>query len=107
MSRNALLVLLAGANLLLLTGVVLLAYTPPAAVAQAEMAASGFAIVGAQAELRNDAVYVLDGPNHLLHAWRVMPFPRSIEDPIGLVYMDTRDLARDFRERGRDREKGK
>lgn len=107
MSRNALLVLLAGANLLLLSGLILLAHTPPMAMAQAEAGGSNFAVVCAQAELRNDAVYVLDGTNHLLHAWRVLPYPRTVEEPVGLVYMDSRDLARDFRERDRDRERGR
>ncbi|MBP7934475.1 MAG: hypothetical protein KA354_07475 [Phycisphaerae bacterium] len=107
MSRNTLFVVLAGANLLLLSGLILLAYSPPAAMAQVEGGGSGFAVVSAQAELRNDAVYVLDGANHLLHAWRVMPYPRTVEDPIGLIYMDSRDLARDFRERDRDREKAR
>ena len=105
MSKNALLVLLAAANVLLLTGVILLGYTPPAAMAQAEAGGAGYAVVCAQAEPRSDAIYVLDGANHLLHAWRIVPTPRSVEDPISLAYKDTRDLARDFRERDRERAK--
>lgn len=102
MSKQGLLILLVGANLLLLTGLVLVSYTPPTAMAQTASAPAGgpgYALLACQVEIGNDAVYVLDAQNQLLHAFRT-PFPHQIGDPVQLIYITTRDLSREFRKEG-------
>lgn len=101
-SRQAIIVALVGLNLLLLTGVILVGYTPPAAFAQDAAAAGEPAdtVLGVQAEVGNDAIYIIDGQNHFLHCFRT-PFPRNEGDPVRLFYIGTRDLSREFRKEAR------
>lgn len=88
--------------MLLLAGLVLVSYTPPTAMAQAAgtpAAGPGYALLACQVEIGNDVIYVLDGRNQLLHAFRT-PFPHQIGDPVRLIYISTRDLSREFRKEG-------
>ena len=98
LTKQAMIVALVGLNLLLLAGVILVGYTPPAAFAQ-DAAVGGEQpdiVLGVQAEIGSDATYVIDGRNQLLHVFRT-PFPYKEGDPIRVFYIGTRDLSRDFR----------
>jgi hypothetical protein len=101
MSKQALIVALVGLNLLLLTGVILTACSPPVAMAQttAPSAAGGnadYMLLSCMAEPGNDAIYVLDVPSQLLFAFRT-PYPYQIGDPVMIQFVGMRDLSRDFR----------
>ena len=99
LSKQAIIVTLIGFNLLLLTGVILVGYTPPAAFAQDTAAVqpeSADILLAVQAEIGSDCIYLLDGENELLHAFR-MPFPHQAGDPVRIMYIGTRDLSREFR----------
>ena len=103
LSKQAIIVALVGLNLLLLAGVVLVGYTPPAAMAQEAAAAAGEpadTVLGVQAEIGNDAIYVIDGRNQFLHVFRT-PFPYRDGDPVQIFYIGTRDLSREFRKEAR------
>lgn len=97
MHKSALIILLVGVNLFLLSCLILTAYTPPAAMAQ-EVAESkdGFILFSAEAERQNEAVYLLDTRNHRLHAFRTN-FPRVVGGPTMIAWLSGRDLMRDFR----------
>ena len=102
MTKHVLIVVLAGINLFLFTGVILVHYSPPAAMAQPmamEGAAEGnYVLIAAEAELNNDMVYVLDVQNEFLHMFRTN-FPRLGDDqPVRIRHVFTRDLSRDFKE---------
>ena len=103
MTKNVLIVVLAGINLFLLAGVILVTYSPPAALAQAvaqENAIEGdnYILIAAEVEQSNDMIYVLDVQNELLHMFRTN-FPRLGDDqPIRVTHIFTRDVRRDFRE---------
>jgi hypothetical protein len=102
MTKHVLIVVLVGLNLFLLAGVILVTYSPPAAMAQAatvEGAADGnYILIAAEAGLNNDVVYVFDMGNEFLHAFRT-PFPRLGDDqPVRIGHVFTRDLSRDFKE---------
>lgn len=96
MSKYALIVLLVGANLLLLACLLLSAYTPPKAIAQ-EVAAQQppYALISAQTVAGTDVLYMLDVQNRLLHAFRIMS-PRVTGGRTQIGYVFTRNLARDF-----------
>ncbi len=98
LSKQAIIVALVGLNLLLLTAVLMVGYTPPAAFAQevGPPATSDFILTAAEAEIGNDVTYVLDTRNQLLHAFRT-PFPHMVSDPVFVTYAGTRDLSRDFK----------
>ena len=103
LSKQAIIVALVGLNLLLLAGVILVGYTPPSAFAQDAAAAAGEpadTVLGVQAEVGNDAIYIIDGQNHFLHCFRT-PFPHHEGDPVRLFYVGTRDLSREFRKEAR------
>jgi hypothetical protein len=87
---------LLGLNLLLLSVLVLTAYRPPAAYAQGIGRAGEYVMVSAETQPYNDALYLLDIRNQLLHAIRT-PFPRTLGRPTVATLVHTRDLARDFR----------
>ena len=102
MTKHVLIVVLVGLNLFLLAGVILVTYSPPAAMAQAatvEGAADGnYILIAAEAGLNNDVVYVFDMGNEFLHAFRT-PFPRFGDDqPAQIRHVFTRDLSQDFKE---------
>ena len=83
--------LLACVNLILLTGVVLCSYSPPAAYAQGTSLAGDYLVVAAEIQDEHDALYILDLRDRLLH---VLYFDRGTKT---LRRAATRDLERDFR----------
>lgn len=92
MSKRSLLVLLVGLNLALLAALILSVYTPPAAYAQAPGRSGDYLLVSGRIQAEHDAVYLFDLRNRLLHVFRAVP-----GQPINVVAVDTRELARDFR----------
>ncbi len=98
LSKQSIIVALVGLNLLLLTAVLMVGYTPPAALAQeaTPSAGSDIIVMAAQVEIGNDVTYVLDTRNQLLHAFRT-PFPHMDNDPVFVTYVGSRDLSRDFK----------
>ena len=69
------------------------------AMAQDASRRSGFAMVAVQAELHNDAVFLLDARNHRLHAFRTT-FPRQASQPVQVGLVSSRDLRADLMLRG-------
>ena len=101
MSRRVILVLLTGLNLALLACLVLSTYSPPAALAQEAPRTGGYLVVAAQAEVSNDAIYVLDAVARQLHVYRTN-YPHMPNQRVIITEITSRDLARDFAEtRGR------
>jgi len=103
MTKHVLIVVLVGINLFLLAGVILVTYTPQAALAQdvtTEGIAVGgedFILIAGEVELNNDMIYIVDVQNDLLHMFRTN-FPRLGDDqPVLVRHVFTRDLSRDFR----------
>jgi hypothetical protein len=90
-SKNTWLSLLACLNLVLLTGIVLCAYSPPSAYAQGTSLAGDFMVVAGEIQDQHDALYIIDVRNRLLH---VLYFDRGTKS---LRYAASRDLERDFR----------
>jgi hypothetical protein len=100
-SKQALIVALVGLNLLLLAGVILTAYSPPAAMAQTPPASAvlgnqEYLLLSCLAEPGNDVIYVLDVPNQLLLAFRT-PYPYQFGYPVWIQFVSMRDLSREFR----------
>jgi hypothetical protein len=96
MTRQAVLVLLVGLNLLLLGAIVLSVYTPPAAYGQAAAGRAGdYLLVSGRIAPNHNAVYLFDLRNRLLHVFRA-----SQGQPLTILPTDTRDLSRDFRPAG-------
>ncbi|MGB9626924.1 MAG: hypothetical protein ACPMAQ_18885, partial [Phycisphaerae bacterium] len=60
MSRQSVLVLLVGLNLLLLGAIILSLYTPPAALAQAPGRSADYLLVSGRIQIEHDAVYLFD-----------------------------------------------
>ena len=96
MTKRALVVFLVGVNLLLLACLILTAYSPPAAEAQAVSRRGEFILIAAEAEVTNDTIYLLDLAQRQMHAFRAR-LPASAEEPIMVRWYHTRDLQRDFR----------
>lgn len=102
MNKKSLIVGLIGLNVFLAACLVGSAWSPPSALAQGARNSGSFLMVAGQAEESNDALYLLDGRNHMLHAYRTN-YPRVVGEPIRVALMDSRDLRRDFvLEKGRD-----
>lgn len=95
MSKRVLIVILVGLNLVLLSGVVLTAYSPPAAMAQAVGRGGEYILIAAEAELASDAVYLIDLRLKQMYAFR-STFPRMAGEPTRVALLAQRDLARDF-----------
>jgi hypothetical protein len=91
MSKATCLTLLVCLNLLLLTALCLANYSLPAAQAAGTGLASRYLAVAGAIQSNYDAVYVLDTRERTLHAFY---WDRSRRD---LMYVDWRDLDRDFR----------
>ena len=102
MLRDATIVLLVGLNLALLAALVLSVYEPPAAMAQEAVGDSGFILISAEAELDNEATYLLDVRNNRLHAFRTT-FPHLAGQAVAVGHVAFRDLKADFDIRGRRR----
>jgi len=97
MNKRGLIVLLVGLNALLLAAIAFTVYTPPSALAQMVGARAGnYLIFGARADVNNDAIYLLDAPNKMIHVFR-STLPRNpVNGATTLRYMSTRSLVRDF-----------
>jgi len=92
--KSTLIVLLAGANAFLLAMLIALAYSPPAAFAQAPSGRAGdFSCVSAKpANQSEDVVYILDRPQHRLHTYYTTGNGRNLK----YSYGGFRDLRKDF-----------
>lgn len=89
--KRALIVALAGLNLLLLAALVFSTYSPPAAYAQRMGASSNFVAVTAEADTDYDVLYLIDLGERKLHCFA------PTRDRTGDVqYKGSRDLHRDF-----------
>ena len=103
MTKHVMIVVLVGINLFLLAGVILVTYSPPAALAQdvaveAGVEGNNYILVSAEVELNNDMIYVFDVQNEFLHMFRTN-FPRLGDDqPVLIRHIFTRDVSRDFRQ---------
>lgn len=97
MNKRSVILLLIGVNVMLLAAIGFTVYTPPSAYAQAAGARRGeYLLLGARAEVLNDAVYMLDAGNRKLHVFR-LAFPRNaITGATSVGLAGTRDLSRDF-----------
>jgi len=93
MSKRALIVLLAGVNLLLLTVLILAGYGVPAAYAQPAPLGQNYVMVAGEINDGVDALYVLD-----LTQRRMFVFvPNRDQNNRRVVLTAFRDLQRDFR----------
>lgn len=96
MNKRVLLVFLVGVNVLLLAVLLLNAYQPASAYAQATGARRGdYVLFSAQAEVGNEAVYLLDGATRQLHVFR-SNYPHAAGTPFQIRYLGPRNLANDF-----------
>lgn len=95
MSKRVLIIGLVGVNLVLLAGLVLTAYSPPAAMAQAVARSSEYILIAGEAELASDAVYLIDLRMKQMYGFR-STFPRLAGEPVRVALLAQRDLARDF-----------
>lgn len=91
MNKKLCIGLLACANLVLFTGIVLFSTSPPAAYAQPTGLNSNYMMVAGEIQNKYDALYIIDLRTRLLHAFYVDKSNQKF------VYADTRDLERDFR----------
>jgi len=92
--KSTLIVLLAGANAFLLAMLIAVTYSPPLAFGQAPQGRAGdFSCVSAKpANQSEDVVYILDRPQHKLHAYYTTGNGRNLK----YSYGGFRDLKRDF-----------
>jgi hypothetical protein len=94
-SKRSLIVLLAGANIVLLTALLFSVTSPPAAFAQVTPGRPGdFMMATGSVTNQYDAVYIIDSPARLLHCF--MPAQNKTGQ---LMHAQTRSLANDFRSR--------
>jgi hypothetical protein len=91
MRRQSWLALLVCVNLVLLTGIVLASYSPPAALAQGVGLSGNYLAVAGEIQSDFDALYLLDVRNKRLHTFYYDKSTRQ------LAYAGNRDLERDFR----------
>ena len=96
MSRQVLVVLLVGVNLLLFGCLILSSYSLPVAQAQPVSLRGEFILVSAQATEDNDAIYLLDLARRQMHVFRAV-VPTVAEQAIMVRWYSSRDLVRDFR----------
>jgi len=96
MSRQVLVVLLVGVNLLLFGCLILSSYSLPEAKAQSVSLRGEFILISAQAEPNNDTIYLLDLARRQMHAFRAQ-IPQLAEQPLMVRWYHSRDLVRDFR----------
>ena len=94
MNKQFLLVTLVGLNLFLLAAMLFSISSPAEAQAQPVGGAGNYLLVSAEIQNSYDALYIIDLPQRLLHA-----FVLNRGRPAVLEYRDSRDLAQDFRER--------
>ncbi len=91
MRKNTWLSLLLCLNLVLLTGIVLVTYSPPTAYAQGTSLAGDYMVVAGEIQDQHDALYIIDVRNRILH---VLYYDRGRK---ALRYAGARDLEQDFR----------
>lgn len=91
MSKSTWLSLLVCVNLVLLTGLVLCTYSPPAAYAQGTSLAGDYMVVAGEIQDQHDALYIIELRSRMLH---VLYFDRGSKS---LRYAGWRDLEQDFR----------
>jgi len=94
MKKSTCVALLVCVNLVLLTGVIVVSYEPPAALAQGTGLAANFMMVAGEIQDQYDALYIIDLRHRTLHAFQ---FDRGTK---ALEYKDWRDLRLDFRNEG-------
>lgn len=97
MNKRASVLLLAGFNLLLLTVLILAAWRPPVAQAQAVPLAANYLMVAGEIRDGADALYVFDLAKRRMHVF----VPNVDQNNRRVVYNGFRDLERDFRPGGR------
>ncbi len=100
MSKRILIIVLAGVNLLLLWILIQATHPSPSAIAQMvaeEGRREGYLVVAAKADLNNEAIFVFDTVDDLLHVFRT-PSPYIAGSPLNVVLMDARDLSEDFQD---------
>ena len=91
MRKRTWIALLVSVNLVLLSGLLLTAYSPPAAYAQGTGLAGNYLIVSGEIQDQLDALYMIDLRARTLHAFY---YDKSDKK---LSYSDFRYLERDFR----------
>ena len=93
MSKRAIIVLLVGVNLILLTTLILSSWTLPAAYSQAAPLGQNYVMVAGEIRDGQDALYILDLPRRRMHVF----VPNRDQNNRRLFYEGSRDLQRDFR----------
>jgi len=94
MNKRICLALLVCVNALLLTGIVLKSYALPAALAQGTGLAGNYLTVAGEVRDQYDALYMIDTRARILHAFYFDIGSKRLK------YADSRDLERDFRNKG-------
>jgi hypothetical protein len=97
MSKRAVIVLLAGFNVLLLAALVLTTFSPPTAFGQAAAAAKRgeVMLMSARTDVGTDAVWLVDAGNKQLRVFRPN-LPRMGGQPTIVRPVAIRDMTRDF-----------
>ncbi len=90
-SKSTWLALLICLNLLLITGIALVGYTPRVAMAQGTGLAGNYMIVSGEIQDEFDALYLIDLPERTLHVFYFIKGSKEIQ------WAGYRDLERDFR----------
>ncbi len=93
MSKRGIVVLLVGLNLCLAAVLILSAWKPPAAYAQAAPLGQNYAVVAGEIRDGVDALYILDLAQRRLHVF----VPNRDQNNRRLFHVGYRDLQRDFR----------
>ena len=93
MTKRSLIVLLVGANLILLASLILSSWQLPAAYAQAPAVGHDYLMVAAEIRDGGDALYVLDVSRRRMHVF----LPNRSQNDRRLFHVGARDLRKDFR----------
>ena len=96
MTKRGAIVLLIGINLTLLAILLLAAWRPPAAMAQAVPLGSNYLMVAGEVRDAADALYVFDLSKRRMHVFA----PNVDQNNRRINYVGFRDLERDFRPGG-------
>jgi hypothetical protein len=91
LSKRSLIVGLVGVNLMLLAALILTAFPPPAAYAQAPGRAGDFVMTSCMVHTDFDVLFVIDRPGSMLHCFTPVP-----NQPGKVQYVTSRNLLRDF-----------
>ncbi|RIK64574.1 MAG: hypothetical protein DCC65_14205 [Planctomycetota bacterium] len=93
MSKQSIIVLLVGLNLILLATLILFTYAPPQAMAQAAPLGQNYVMVAGQIRSGMDALYVIDLAHRRLHVF----LPNRDQANRRIFYEGYRDLQKEFR----------